>query len=250
MAVLWEHFAKGTHYEVTRAGNSIRLYSNRVFHSQWNARSPICGQLWESLLLPAFFLDLQRPLRVLLLGVGGGAVVNLLNHFLEVEKLVGVELDPVHLKIARRWFKSEQANVNYYCDDAVAWLKTYKGPRFNLIIEDLFMSDTKGEVLRAVPADVTWLKLLGQHLSASGILAMNFESARQARDCWQKAGKETAFAHAGLLSSMRNENAIAVFGKKVLDLAKFRANLQRWPELDTRNNSCKLDFRFQKLRST
>lgn len=249
MALLWEHHQAGTHYQVTQAGNSIRLYSNRVFHSQWNASMPVCGQLWESLLLPAFFLEVDKPLRVLLLGVGGGAVVNLLNHFLTIEHLDGVELDPVHLKIARRWFKSKKTNVNYHCAEAVSWVRSYRGPRFDLIIEDLFGSDVNGEVLRAVPAHEKWLRLLGRNLKRDGVLCMNFESIRQAKKAWQTARVATDLTCAGLLTSKRNENVIALLRRTELNVKHFKQNLYRWPELDIRKTACKLDFAYRKLRT-
>ena len=55
MAVIWSKTTKDTHFEVRRAGRSVRLYSNGVFHSQYNPANPISGTVWDLLLLPAFF---------------------------------------------------------------------------------------------------------------------------------------------------------------------------------------------------
>ncbi|MFC6979877.1 hypothetical protein ACFQH7_14350 [Microbulbifer taiwanensis] len=85
-------------------GASVRLYSNGVFHSQWNPRDPLKGSLWELLLLPAFFLPGRQVRSVLLLGVGGGALIRLLQQFVGPEKIVGVDLDATHLRIARKYF--------------------------------------------------------------------------------------------------------------------------------------------------
>ena len=74
MALVWEKRVGHNHYQVRTHGATVRLYSNGVFHSQWNPRDPLKGSLWELLLLPAFFLPHGQVQRVLLLGVGGGAL--------------------------------------------------------------------------------------------------------------------------------------------------------------------------------
>jgi predicted membrane-bound spermidine synthase len=243
MAVIWEHRNQNTHYQVKTAGNSLRLYSNGIFHSQWNNAAPINGQLWELLMLPVFYLQ-ARPLRVLLLGVGGGAVVKLLARFTHLQQLIGIELDPVHIKIAQRFFKSQSANVEYHCADAVTWVRGYKGPKFDYIIEDLFGSNQNGEVLRALDADENWLKALAKHLKTDGILCMNFDSPKQARKCWRR---QTCFSHARMLLSRRNQNAIVAMSRKILDHRQFKARLTQEPSLDISKSSCKLDVAFVKL---
>ena len=101
MALLWHKQDGNTRYEVRSAGNTRRLYTNGVFHSQYNSTQPVTGSVWDLLLLPAFFLPASSLKRVLVLGVGGGAVIRQLNHFLQPEQIVGVELNPVHLEVAR-----------------------------------------------------------------------------------------------------------------------------------------------------
>ena len=72
MALLWSEQDGDSRYEVRSAGNTRRLYTNGVFHSQYNPNNPVTGSVWDLLLLPAFFLPPGRPRRVLVLGVGGG----------------------------------------------------------------------------------------------------------------------------------------------------------------------------------
>ena len=39
MALLWEKRAAGVHYSVRNAGNTVRLYTNGVLHTQYNPTS-------------------------------------------------------------------------------------------------------------------------------------------------------------------------------------------------------------------
>lgn len=57
MAIVWSRQLSGVHYEVRSAGNSLRLYTDGVFHSQYNPCRLITGHVWDLLMLPAFFLS-------------------------------------------------------------------------------------------------------------------------------------------------------------------------------------------------
>ncbi len=181
MAVIWQKTVEENHYEVRMAGNSIRLYKNRVFHSQWNPHRPLSNGVWDLLFLPALFFPKATIKRVLLLGVGGGAVINQFTTLLGPEKVVGVELDPVHLKIANEHFCVSQASVDLRLADAVDWLRNYRGEKFDFIIEDLFI-EQDGEPVRAIEATQLWFSSLLKHLSIDGTLVINFEDSRQMRD--------------------------------------------------------------------
>ena len=56
MAIVWSKVVGDSQYEVRTAGQSIRLYKDGVFHSQWNARRPLAGGVWDLLFIPALFL--------------------------------------------------------------------------------------------------------------------------------------------------------------------------------------------------
>jgi len=137
----------------------VRLYKNKVFHSQWNDNRPLSGGVWDLLFLPALFLPADSVKRILLLGVGGGAVIRQYLSFLSVEQIVGVEL--------------QQA-------DAIQWVNSYRGPNFDIIIEDLF-TEKAGEAVRVVEASEQWYRSLRKLLRPSGALIINFEDPAQLR---------------------------------------------------------------------
>ena len=71
MGLLWNYRQADTDYSVRHHGGSIRLYSNGVFHSQWNEARPFAGGIWDCLSLPALYREPAFTQRVLILGVGG-----------------------------------------------------------------------------------------------------------------------------------------------------------------------------------
>ncbi|WP_455217906.1 hypothetical protein, partial [Kaarinaea lacus] len=87
MAIVWHKKISGTCYEVRKAGNSIRLYTDGVFHSQYNPHRPVTGSVWDLLMLPAFFTNIDKISRVLVLGVGGGSVIQLLHRYVKPDEI-------------------------------------------------------------------------------------------------------------------------------------------------------------------
>lgn len=189
MALLWAKQTTDCQYEVRSAGQSVRLYSNGVFHSQWNPNRVFGDAIWDLLALPALPLlgepnsDYTADLRVLVLGVGGGAVIRQLLALMGADQrglvIEGVDLDPHHLAIARRWFGlGEFANVNLIVADAVDWVANYQGTGFDLVIDDLFgHTETNAhgevEVSRSVPFDARWSRSLCSLLAEGGALVIN-----------------------------------------------------------------------------
>lgn len=189
MALVWERHENGRHYQVRRHGASVRLYTDGIFHSQWNPDDPLKGSLWELLLLPAFFRERSEIRRVLVLGVGGGAVIRLLERFVGPEEITGVDLDPVHLEVARSHFGTAAAEL--VCGDAAAFVAGAPGAGrgvYDLIVDDLF-SKVAGEAQRTVPADRDWCRQLLGLLSPRGLVVANFGSRREMlASGWRAAG--------------------------------------------------------------
>lgn len=86
----------------------------------------------------------QIPLKsvgsVLVLGMGGGSVIESLRKKFNYSKIiVAVELDPVIIQIAEEDFEiTKHKNLEVVCADALAFIKTVKHS-FDLIIVDLFV---------------------------------------------------------------------------------------------------------------
>jgi len=226
MAIVWQQEVEGVRYQVRTAGNSVRLYTEGVFHSQYNKRTKISGGIWDLLMIPAFFHDALDLKRILVLGVGGGAVLRMFLEHLTPDKIIGVELDPTHIKIARRFFGLKNKKIELIEQDAVSWLKSYRGPAFDLIVEDLF-SESNGQPVRAVISDQSWAKLIAANLGCNGLLISNFLSRKEILASGYIKLCSNKFKSAWIFSNDRYENQIAVFSGKETSINELDRSLKQ-----------------------
>ena len=251
MAILWQDTIKHTHYEVRSAGASRRLYTDSVFHSQWNPNNPVTTNVWSLLTLPVFFYPANEIKRVLVLGVGGGKVINILKSLVKPEKITGVELNPVHIKVAERYFMIKSNNVELIRADAVTWLKQYRGKPFDVIIEDLF-GECNGEPIRAIELNREWMQCLNRHLSPRGMLVVNTLGGKELKQCayFSHGPIARSFKTAYRFSCPLYENVIGVFLKNQASLGEFRKNLGLYPNIKLRNALARLDYSVYKMSTS
>jgi len=186
MALLWRSTCDGVTYEVRQAGASRRLYSNGVFHSQWNADRALADSLWDLLILPGFLPESRSRLNILVLGVGGGAVIRQALHLLPVDSVTGIELDPVHIDVANRWFGLEaEKRVKLVCADAREWLGANTDQRFDLVIDDLF-GHFSDDVERSVVLNASWAKRLLSVACKDAVVVVNTPGDRSATTALQR----------------------------------------------------------------
>lgn len=240
MALLWQKQTQDTCYEVRTAGNSRRLYTNGVFHSQYRPGRTHSGGIWDLLVVPAFFRPPGRIRRVLLLGVGGGSAIHLLREFVEPVEIVGIELSKTHLQIARQFFGIKHHMATLHQADAVKWLQEYDGPPFDFIIDDLFGSED--DVERAVPADLPWCKTLLSNLNKNGTLVMNFIGLKALKKsaCVSEASIARHFKSTFHLSLPAYENVIGVFLGAPSSGKVLHKNMDSAPEINQKTLGFKL----------
>lgn len=172
MALIWSHEEDGKLYEVRSAGASLRLYRNGVNHSQWNPDRPLSGSIWDLIALPALHRPQGSIGDALMLGFGAGTVARQLCDLAGVERLVGVELDPMHLSIAQGFFDCSE-RCELVAADAVEWVFDQGGQaRYDLIIDDLY-GEEDGIPERCAPMDLEWFSSLASLLRPGGILVVN-----------------------------------------------------------------------------
>ena len=85
-------------------------------------------------------IELSKVNSVLILGMGGGSVIETLrDHFNYTKHIDAVEIDPIIIEIAKNEFEiSESETLKIHCTDAFEFVKTSK-EKFDLIIVDLFI---------------------------------------------------------------------------------------------------------------
>lgn len=247
MALVWQAERDGVRYEVRNAGKTLRLYANGVQHSEFHPERLLTGSVWDLLWLPALLHDPHQYRRVLVLGLGGGSLIPPLRQLLDPETLVAVELDEAHLQVAREVFAIASFGVETHQADARQWINDYQGEPFDLIIEDLFAPSNE-QVSRALPADLVWHARLSRHLSADGMLVMNFGD-------WQEYINSEAAGSAALdgyasrfrLSCQDCHNAVIAFSRQPARSVHLRRRLASLAPLNTSDARERLDYHIRQL---
>ena len=246
MAILWQKTIKNTRYEVRTAGKTLRMYTDGVFHSQYNPEHEVTGGVWDILMLPAFFYPDESIQRVLVLGVGGGAVIHQLQRYIKPQEIVAIELNPVHIMLAKRFFGINSKQAKLVHADAIKWLDEYNGPPFDMIIEDLF-AEEDGEPVRVAKANKAWFEKLNAHLSPDGVLVMNFISTKELKNSAAVAYKKIAalFKSSFQFTLPFYENAVGAFLKRPATSQMLRKKIS---QIDILKNSKKLNFQVRKIK--
>ncbi|MCB1616035.1 MAG: methyltransferase domain-containing protein [Pseudomonadales bacterium] len=246
MATIWQKSTPESLYEIRKAGESIRFYKGGVFHTQYNPRHLLSGNIWDLLSLPALFFKPGEVKRVLLLGMGGGAVIHHLYALAGPRQITAVELDPWAIEISKRFFKVPQNNLEVHQADAGSWLSDYKGAPFDLIIDDLFM-DIDAQPRRAIDFNDDWYSLLEKHLGKKGLLVVNFDCRKTLNESALLKVKKRCFVQACVFSHPAYENRVAVLSRRNIDRAQFRLTLGQLVMKDRRISRRRLNFSLRKL---
>jgi spermidine synthase len=177
--------------------------------------------VWDLLALPA--LGLAKIERVLLLGLGGGAAVHLLREWCPQAHITAVELNPMHIRLARQYFGIRGRDLTLVQGDARAFVERHAAPPFDLVIEDVFQ-DSEGEPDRAFAADRRWCAALHKLVSKQGALVMNTLSFAQLRNTALLQDERTHRRWAAhlCLTMPAYANVVGAFYRQALSPAELR----------------------------
>ena len=249
MAIVWQKNLDGCLYEVRSAGRSLRLYTDGVLHSQYNPAQPLTGHIWDLLMLPAFFHEPETIKRVLVLGVGGGASIQLVRQFVKPENILGVELNPVHIFVAKRFFKLRHDSIELVQADAVQWIKDYTGEKFDLIIDDLF-AEENGEPVPAIEPNADWFNDLTRCLATDGLVVKNFLDKKSARSSAGLADLRISrkFRSVFQFTAPYNENVAVAYLKRASTSRALRKRLVATPGLNPNLKTTRLRYNVRRLK--
>ena len=168
--------------EVKRIGKGRALRINGTFASWYEPGQQATGSVWDALAAPLLLLPKPRRDRVLILGLGGGSAARVARALAPRARITGVEIDPVVVRAARRWFDLDGLDVEVVQGDARLYLERTRRS-FDVILEDVFVGN------RQNVRKPDWLPNPGFALAASrlrpgGILVSNAidEAASVARE--------------------------------------------------------------------
>lgn len=122
----------------------------------------------KAMLMATAFTPAQT---VLLLGLGGGALLRALYFLNEQLAFDVVELRPRVLTVARDWFTlPESGKIAYHLEDAEHYLRRQHLPRYDLIFSDLYSAFS----MEPRQGTETFLRLCLNKLSDQGWLVLNY----------------------------------------------------------------------------
>ena len=179
MAIALKERVAGLRYEVRTTGGSIRLYTNGAFHFQYNPHHLFTSAVRDLLSLPSLSTDLPIP-DVLVLGVGGDTVIHQLDALHDIDRVVGVELDPMHLQISQTHFSLSYAHTELVSAYArTGWTKVQNT---SITSSMTFTCMVRPPPKRPFFPDRQWRELLYRHLKPSGAVVHNHINRHHTRD--------------------------------------------------------------------
>jgi spermidine synthase len=228
MALIWSENIDGNRYEIRSAGASLRLYRNGVHHTQYNESRPLSGAIWDLLAATAFFRQPDTIQQALILGFGAGAAGRLLREVVSPHRVVGIDMDPIHLSIANGFFDCG-AGCELVAADAIEWVNAHcKKERrvFDWILEDIYAED--GNVpTRCAPSTEAWFFKLAGMLKPNGMLVVNIVEPSEVKKLplFTSAKLRKRFPYAVQFSLPAYDNRVLAFSRESFCGREFKKNV-------------------------
>ena len=228
MAVVFRGRADRGLLEVRTAGRTLRLYVAGVLHSAWNPARETTGSVWDALGLAPWLAGVDRLRQVLVLGLGGGAAVQLIRRHLRPRRLVAVERDRLTLRVAQEYFGVEGSDVELHVADAVEWVRKSRR-RFDLVVDDLFVESNGDPTRPRSTGHLKWWRGLLRLLSPGGMLVVNLPDAAAARRSRLLVDQSVRarLPFAATIAFRDYENVVVALSARALSPARFQRLLAR-----------------------
>lgn len=229
--LIWSETIDGNFYEVRSAGASLRLYRNGVHHTQYNANRPLSGAIWDLLVATVFFRDADAVNEALILGFGAGAAGKLLRDLSDTQRIVGIDMDPIHLSIADGFFDCGNG-CELVAADATVWVEDHQKSEakiFDWILDDLYTEDGNIPV-RCGPTSIAWFSKLAGLLKPDGMLVINIVEPDTVKDLplFTNPKLKKRFPCAVEFSLPAYDNRVLALSKHEFSLELFHRNAARF----------------------
>lgn len=160
-----------TSVRVIRRGSRLELLTGQDYlQSAYTPGQTPTGTVFDWYLAAPFFCGnfTGQLENLLILGLGGGAAVKLYNQAYQVGHITGVELDPLIIDVAKKYFHLTDPNLTIVRDDAAHYLQVAE-EKFALIILDAFQENVFAASCAAWP----FLEKVKERLLPGGVLLVN-----------------------------------------------------------------------------
>lgn len=210
---------------VVRRRGALELRVDGSFASYLRPGSDLTGSVWDGLAAALLALPARRRRSLLILGLGGGSAARIARALAPAAHIVGVEIDPQVVALARRFFGLDGLGVEVVRADAERFLARSR-ERFDAVLEDVFVG--RGRAVRK-PA---WM-LEGGLARAAARVAPGGVLASNALDEAPAVARAVAahFARVVRIEVAGYDNRILVGGPAPLDARRLRAAVAASPVL-------------------
>ncbi len=201
---------------VVQVGDRIDLDVEGATYATWHPERLLTGYSWDALSVACLLRVGGPPRSILLLGLGGGTVSRQLRRFLPDVRLVGVEIDPGVVELARKHLHLDDSGVEVNVADAYEWLAA-SNEHFDVVIDDLFLTGATDVVRSRVPEGDT-LDLVRKRVAPGGLVVANLITDTGEHAAVRKqtrAAFRAAFACVRVVKPPRGLNEILVAGDDV-----------------------------------
>ena len=182
----------------------------------------------------ASYLYQPQPRRVLIVGLGGGAMVRFLAHHDPQVHIDAVEIDPVVVRLADQYFGVRTGgNVHVHTADAVTFVESITNS-YDLILMDALLRPSSDTDATGVPTrlkTIAFLQRLKMALAPGGVVAFNVNEHDTMAD--DIAAVSTAFGNVTVYRCPPADNKVVIAA---------RGNMPSEDELRSRASA--LDARF------
>ena len=179
-----------SHIRIRRQGNVrtmnfVRDNGEEHIQTLWNTKRPYDLVTNYSRLMFSSYLFVPQPKRVLIVGLGGGAMVHFFEHYDPEVKVDAVEIDAKVVELADKYFDVRtQKNIKIITEDAFKYFKENK-TRYDVIYMDAFLkpsegTDATGQPLRLKTTE--FYKGLREQLTPDGIVVINLNVYEGTKD--------------------------------------------------------------------
>jgi SAM-dependent methyltransferase len=198
-------------------GGTRELRIRGSFASCYRPGRHATGPVWDALACSLLALPPGRRGSVLLLGLGGGSAARVVRALAPRARIVGVEIDPQVVALARRWFDLDGLGVRVVVADAQDYLARARG-QFDAVLEDVFVGAGR-RVHKPEWMLSKGLARAARRVAPGGLLASNTldESVRVAREVGAHFPRTLRIDVGGY------DNRILVGGPAVLSARRLRA---------------------------
>ncbi len=203
-----------------RALTFVRDNGQEAVQSRLNLTAPHLLESPYARGMFASYLYQPHPRRVLIVGLGGGAMVRFLSHYEPQVHIDAVEIDPAVVRLADQYFGVRSGgSVRVHTANGVTFVESTT-EQYDLILMDAFLRPSSDTDSTGVPAGLKtleFLRRLKQALAPGGVVAFNVNEHDGMDD--DIAAVRTAFGQVAVYRCppSRNKAVIATGGGLATD---------------------------------